>query len=74
MAMKSETLAAELEALLPELEYSRQTHIEWRDCPQHCRDRNPEIGSAAFHADAVKQYDVRIETIRRAANHLRHNK
>jgi hypothetical protein len=68
-----ETAAAadRLEALLPELEYSRQTHIEWRDCSQEYRDRNPQIGNAEFHDSCVKDYDERIAAITEAAALLR---
>lgn len=27
-----DALADELDGLLPELEFARQTHVEWRDC------------------------------------------
>ena len=60
-----------LEGLLPELQYSRETHVQWRDCDQSYRDRNPEIGEAEFHARAVQDYDNRICVIRDAIEHLR---
>ena len=60
-----------LDALLPELEYSRETHVQWRDCPQHFRDRNPEIGDSDFHARAVADYDERIAAIKAASRELR---
>ena len=65
------TVAAELEALLPELEYSRETHAQWRDCDQIHRDRNPSIGDSAFHDACVNTYDTRIATIKRAAAAMR---
>lgn len=68
-ALKS--LADDLEALLPELEFSRETHVLWRDCDQIHRDRNPSIGDAAFHEACVKDYDTRISTIKRAASAMR---
>jgi hypothetical protein len=52
-----------LRALLPGLEFSRETHVQWRDCDQLWRDRNPSIGSSQFHDDCVKEYDERIATI-----------
>lgn len=55
-----------LNALIPELEYSRETHIQWRDCDQRYRDENPDIGSAAFHDEQVKIYDERISAINEA--------
>lgn len=63
--------AEELEGLLPELEYARETHVQWRDCQQKDRDANPDIGDADFHERMVRTYDVRIETIRKAASLLR---
>lgn len=55
-----------LNSLLPELNYNRETHRQWRDCEQKYRDRNPEIGDSKFHADCVKLYDERIESIKLA--------
>lgn len=66
-----ERLLLRLEALLPELAYSRQTHVEWRDCDQVHRDRNPEIGSAEIHAQYVRDYDERIGAIQEAIEFLR---
>jgi hypothetical protein len=63
--------AARLDALLPELEYSRETHVQWRDCDQKYRDTNPAIGSSEFHAQCVKHYDERIAAIKEAAQLLR---
>ncbi|MGH8083909.1 MAG: hypothetical protein ACREPV_01355 [Lysobacter sp.] len=59
-------LVERLRALLPELEFSRGTHVEWRDCDQKYRDQNPRIGDAAFHAQCVRDYDERIACIHEA--------
>jgi hypothetical protein len=63
--------ADRLEALLPELEYSRQTHVEWRDADDKFRLRNPAIGDSAFHASCIEDYDERIAAIKEAAALLR---
>ncbi len=55
-----------LKALLPELEYSRETHVQWRDCHQKYRDENPRIGDSAFHQGCVETYDERIAVIKEA--------
>lgn len=64
---ETERIAARLDALLPDLEYSRETHVQWRDCDQRYRDENPAIGDAEFHAKAVSWYDERIAAIKEAA-------
>lgn len=63
-------IAQRLSALLPELEYSRETHVQWRDCDQTHRDRNPKIGSSEFHAQCVTDYDERIAAIKEAVTAL----
>jgi len=63
--------AEALEDLLPELEYARETHVQWRDCAQVFRDNNPQIGDSNFHAEMVVTYDKRISTIKEAATKLR---
>jgi len=63
--------ADELEALLPDLEFSRTTHVQWRDCDQCWRDKNPSIGDAGFHDQCVRDYDLRISTIKKAVAVLR---
>lgn len=60
-----------LEDLLPELRHGRGTHIEWRDCHQKYRDDNPDIGDSEFHAELVRVYDNRIETILEAIELLK---
>lgn len=64
-------ISERLEALLPELEYSRETHVQWRDCEDKWRRANPQIGDKAFHAEMVRVYDERISTIKQAAEALR---
>jgi hypothetical protein len=59
-----------LTALLPDLEYSRQTHVDWRDCESKYRVANPDIGDAEFHAQCVREYDERIGAIREAIDLL----
>jgi len=64
-------LIERLEALLPELRYSQETHVLWRDCDQSKRDRNPEIGDPEFHDQCVKVYAERIEAITETMKVLR---
>ena len=52
-----------LENLLPELNYAKETHRQWRDCDQEHRDKNPDIGDSDFHAKYVDIYDERISAI-----------
>lgn len=59
-----------LRDLLPELEYARETHRQWRDCDQIHRDRNPQIGSAEFHAEIFEKYNERIAAINEAIYRL----
>lgn len=63
MSNKSKHFIMRLKALLPNLEYSRETHVEWRDCHQKYRDENPRIGDAKFHQTCVDDYDERITAI-----------
>lgn len=58
-----DSLLERLSALLPELEFSKETHRQWRDCEQIYRDQNPMIGDPAFHDTQVELYEERIETI-----------
>ncbi len=58
--------AARLGALLPDLLYSKQTHVLWRDCDQKKRDLNPQIGDVEFHAQCVRDYAERIAAIEEA--------
>lgn len=60
------TIVDKLKNLLPELEYGRGTHVEWRDCDQRYRDENPSIGDKEFHNKLVKIYDNRISTVKEA--------
>jgi hypothetical protein len=64
-------MADRLEKLLPELEYSRKTHVQWRDAPAHWHTENPDIGDPAYHASCIVDYDTRISTIKEAAALLR---
>ena len=48
-----DSLLERLSALLPELEFSKETHRQWRDCEQIYRDQNPMIGDRAFHDTQV---------------------
>ena len=66
----NERLVMRLKALLPGLEYSRETHVQWRDCDQRYRDENPSIGDAEFHQTCVDEYDERIRTINDAAEYI----
>lgn len=59
-------LLMRLKKLLPELEFGRGTHIQWRDCPQIYREKNPDIGDIEFHQKCVDTYDERIATIKDA--------
>jgi len=59
-----------LESLIPELVYSQETHIVWRDCDQKHRDANPSIGDKDFHRDMVKTYQVRIDVIMSAIMYI----
>ena len=52
--------------LLPDLEYSRQTHVIWRDCDQKYRDENPDIGDVDHHKQCIAEYDERITAIKEA--------
>lgn len=61
-------ICKELESLLPGLEYSRQTHVLWRDCEQKYRDENPEAGDKEHHIQCIEEYDQRIATIKDAIN------
>lgn len=63
--------ADRLEALLPELEYSRQTHVEWRDCSIATRTSATKGIVAAYHDSCVKDYDERIAAIKEATALLR---
>jgi hypothetical protein len=69
-ASDSTTVAGKLASLLPHLEFSRKTHVQWRDCDQSWRDMNPSIGDSKFHDDCVKEYDNRIHFIREAVTFL----
>lgn len=57
---------ARLKNIIPELEYARETHVQWRDCHQKYRDENPSIGDSAFHKKYVEIYDERIAAIKEA--------
>ena len=63
----AEAVARRLLALLPELEYSRGTHVIWRDCEQKYRDENPDIGDIEHHKQCIADYDERISAIKEAA-------
>lgn len=60
---KPAALIGRLEALLSDLEFSRETHRQWRDCDQSYRDQNPDIGDDQFHAQMMNVYDERISVI-----------
>jgi hypothetical protein len=59
-------LIEKLRALLPGLEHSRDTHVQWRDCDQHWRDLNPDIGTKEQHQMHIERYDARISAITEA--------
>ena len=59
-----------LKNLLPELDYARETHRQWRDCDQKYRDKNPDIGESEFHAKYVDIYDERISAIEETVTFL----
>lgn len=61
-----EAVVRRLLALLPELEYSRGTHVIWRDCEQKYRDENPDIGDIEHHKKCIADYDERISAIKEA--------
>ena len=63
-------IAKRLQALLPELEDGRETHVQWRDCAQKWRDQNPSIGTSEFHANCVRYYDERIAAVKEAIEAL----
>ena len=71
MSNRFSDAAAGLEALLPGLEFSRETHVQWRDCDQSWRDKNPSIGDVKFHDECVREYDKRIKAIELAVDALR---
>ena len=60
-----------LDALLPELQEGRITHVEWGEWMAGDTDgsrmaKNPDIGDAGFHAHMVEVYDTRIQTVKAA--------
>lgn len=59
-----------LNRLLPELEYSRETHVQWSSTSDEALARNPEIGSRDFHQQCIADYDERIAAIKEAATAL----
>lgn len=59
-----------LKKLAPELSDGRQTHVEWRNCSQKYRDKNPDIGDKEFHHNMVLVYDERIGAITEAMNEI----
>lgn len=61
---------ADLLSLIPDLEYGKETHRQWRDCDQSRRDANPDIGDSAFHDSLVDIYNNRIATVKFAADQL----
>lgn len=63
-------LQKRLKALIPGLEYSRETHRQWRDCDQKYRDENPAIGDPDFHQKCIDEYDERISAIKEAIGAL----
>lgn len=60
----------ELKALLPLLEYGRETHVQWAAADQKDLDANPRIGDRKFHSEMVEQYDMRIRGINRAIKEI----
>ena len=67
---QNERLVMRLKNLLPELNYAKETHRQWRDCDKKYRDKNPDIGDSEFHAKYVDIYDERISTIEEAVTFL----
>jgi len=66
----SQQIIDRLKKLLPELEYARETHRQWSECPQEFRDKNPDSGDAEFHSKYVGIYNERISAIEEAVNYL----
>ena len=58
-----DTLVMRLRGLLPSLEYSRETHVIWRDCDQKYRDEQPSVGDKHHHEMCIADYDDRIAVI-----------
>ena len=67
---KINCLIMRLKNLLPELNYTRETHRQWRDCHKKYRDKNPDIGNSEFHEKYVDIYDERISAIEEAMTFL----
>lgn len=71
VSSSSSVMADRLASLLPELEYSRGTHIQWRDAPKKWHEENPDIGDRDHHIECIGCYDNRIQTIKDAEKMLR---
>ena len=71
LAAPVDVLVMRLKKLLPELNYAKETHRQWRDCDKKYRDENPDIGDSEFHAKYVDIYDERISAIEEAVTFLR---
>lgn len=63
---EAQQIIMRLKNLLPELNYAKETHRQWRDCDQKYRLKNPDIGDRDFHAKYVDIYDERISAIEEA--------
>lgn len=65
---------AQLEAVLPEVEFGRGTHVTWRDWlrkdPENAKV-NPHCGDADFHEKCIAEYDARLKAMRDAITCLR---
>src|SRR5687767_1983019 len=62
----SALVVARLSALLPELEFSRETHVQWANASPQAYAANPSIGDSAFHTQRIADYDERIAAIKEA--------
>lgn len=69
-AVKSDKIVARLTALLSELEYSRETHVQWANASAESLARNPNIGDRTFHLKCVEEYDERLAAINEAIEFL----
>ncbi|MFB2800450.1 hypothetical protein [Shewanella seohaensis] len=67
----AQQLVERLNELLPELEYSRETHIIWRDCDQKYRDEQPAVGDVKHHKNCIAEYDKRIAVIKEAIEFIK---
>ena len=69
----SAQIVARLRALLPDLEWGRETHVQWRDYLASGRapsGADRDVGDAAFHQRLVEIYDERIAAVCQAADFI----